>query len=168
MSYYYKADEQKSFEILRLIHKMHKHETAVLDWLKSKFEMPEDGTFNVFDEVPDFTDDILRDNPHLKTLVNKTNNRLNKRNKESKELISDWQEYKKQQGLSVKGSYPRMSYVFTLRDLFRYGSISPLFDKENQVVYFKTSEQSNHEALEEITMKEYNLKEIELDESEEK
>lgn len=165
MSYYYKANEETSFEILRLINKKRKHENTVLDWLKIKFDIPENGTFTVFDEVPEFTEDILDNNPHLRELVNKTNNRLNKRNKESKELIKDWQEYKEQHGLKLKGTPSRISYVFTLRNLFRNGSVSPLLDEENKVVYFRTSEQSKHESLEEITMKEYNLKEIELNEN---
>ena len=168
MSYYYKANEQKSFEILRLEHKIKKHNKLVLEWLESKFNIPEDASYYPFVNEPEFTESILEHNPHLRSMKNKTNNRLSKRNAEAKELIRDWKNFKKENNFVVKGLPPKIDYSMALRNIFPYGSIHPLFDKENKVVYFKTSEQSTHEALEEITMKEYNLKEIELDESEDK
>lgn len=166
MSYYYKLDEEKSFQLLRLIRKMDKYKWLVIEWLENTIEMSEDDTFYVFEDIPMFTSDNIRKNPQLDELINKTNDRLNQRNSDSKKLISDWHEFKKQSGYKPKESYDHSNYAWEVRRYFMTGAITPLIDKENKVVYFKTDEPTDQpECMEEITLREFNEKEVELEEN---
>ena len=165
MTYYYKATEAKSREIISTLDNIKKYDKVVMDWLRENFKIDENGQFIPFNDIPSFTNSIIEDNPELKPLMNKTNYRLNQRKAESKEFIKSWKDYKWENGFKVNESHDRSNYVIILRSMFPFGSVDPLIDKENEVVYFRVSSPSQSKNLIESDMKEYNLKEIELEES---
>lgn len=159
---YYKLTQEKTNEIFKILDRVREYEKCVMGWLRENFNISESGQFYPFNDVPRFTDSILRDNPELKEITNKTNYKLNQRKKESKELINNWKEYKKRCGFKWDERYSRGDYVMQLRSMFPFGSVSPLIDKKNKEILLKASEESESENVIEITLKEYNLKEIEL------
>lgn len=166
--YYYKLKETKAKEYIILSKKEHEYEKMVKEWLLKHFELPEDGTFFAFTDIPEFTEDIIKANEaKLEELLNKTNNRLSKNNVESKKLIEDWKEYKQEKGFEVKESYTNVDTIMFLRSIFRKGSVSTIMDIGSSEVFAETSCPTKSSSVEEITLKEFNLKEIEISEKEE-
>lgn len=139
---YYKLTQEKTNEILKTLDKVAEYEKCIMDWLRENFVIDESGQFYPFNDVPIFTDSILRDNPELKEITNKTNNKLNQRKKESKELIKNWKEYKNQRGFKWDELYSRGDYVIELRSMFPWGSVSPLVDRNKKEIFLETSEES--------------------------
>lgn len=167
MYYYYKLKETKAKAYINLLKKEHEYEKMVKDWILKHFELPEDGTFFAFTDIPEFTDDIIEANEDkLKELLNKTNNRLSKTNPESKNLIDDWKEFKQNKGFAVKESYTNVDALMFLRNIFRKGSVSTIMDSDNNEVYVETSLPTKSMSVETITLKDFNLKEIEVSEKE--
>ena len=162
MNNYYKLTQHKADEIIQILNKVREYDKCVMDWLRENFVIDESGQFYPFNDVPTFTDSILRDNPELKEITNKTNYKLNQRKKESKELIKNWKDYKKDCGFKWDERYSRGDYVIELRSMFPWGSVNPLIDREKKEIFLKTSEESNSKNVIKITLEEYNLKEIEL------
>lgn len=162
MDNYYKLSQEKTNEIIQILNKVREYDKCVMGWLRENFVIDESGQFYPFNDVPRFTDSILRDNPELKEITNKTNYKLNQRRKESKELIKNWKEYKQQNGFKWDEQHSRGDYVIELRSMFPWGSVRPLIDREKKEILLKTSEVSESKNVIKITLKEYNLKEIEL------
>jgi len=167
MSYYYKASEQFSKEIYEILEKIKVYKEVVYDWHSLNFNYDEEEVdIYIFDDVPMFTHSFVRNNPFLKELQNKSNERLNQRNVKAKELIKDWQTFKESQGYKKKEFYTRSDYGWLLRRYFFMGAINTVKDRDNNEFYFKTDyevENNNGEFIE-ITLREYNEKEIEVSE----
>lgn len=162
MTYFYKLNEDYSKSVIEALDKMRDYDAMIIEWLKKHFEISEEFSFIQFIDIPEFTFDILQANDNLKNLVNKTNNRLNQRNKNAKALIDDWKTFKQDHGYGVKEFYGKGTYVMKLRSIFMRGSVKPLIDRKNNLVYVATSEEANSKNISEIGLKEFNLKEIEL------
>lgn len=166
MTYYYKLNEEYSKNVIEALNKMQDYDAMIIEWLKKHFEISEEFSFIQFIDIPEFTFDILQANDNLKNLVNKTNNRLNQRNKEAKVLIDDWKTFKQDQGYGIREFHGKANYAMRIRSIFLRGSVKPLIDRKNNIVYVATSEQANSKNISEIGLKEFNLKEIELSEDE--
>lgn len=162
MTYFYKLNEDYSKSVIEALDKMRDYDAMIIEWLKKHFEISEEFSFIQFIDIPEFTFDILQANDNLKNLVNKTNNRLNQRNKNAKALIDDWKTFKQDHGYGVKEFYGKGTYAMKLRSIFMRGSVKPLIDRKNNLVYVATSEEANSKNISEIGLKEFNLKEIEL------
>lgn len=164
MTYFYKLNEEYSKSIIEALNKMQDYDAMIIEWLKKHFEISENFSFIQFSDIPEFTFDILHANDNLKNLVNKTNNRLNQRNKEAKVLIDDWKTFKQDRGYGIREFHGKADYAMRIRSIFLRGSVKPLIDRKNNIVYIATSEQANSKNISEIGLKEFNLKEIELSE----
>lgn len=160
--YYYKIKPVISRNILRLKEQEHTYGKLVSDWLKKTFRITDDMQMKLFVDVPDLTDSIIEGNEWVEPLLNKTNHRFNKRNDEAKRYIQDWIDYKKAHGFDKNEYFNSLDFAMVVRELFPSGSVSLLYEDENGVVYAKTSDESYSSNVEAITLKEYNLKEIEL------
>lgn len=160
--YYYQIKSSISKQLIQLKEKEHNYSKLVSSWLKKTFKITDDMQMKLFDDVPDLTDSIIEQNEWVEPLLNKTNHRFNKRNDEAKRYIQDWIEYKKAHGYDKNDTENGVDQIMMVRDLFPSGSVSLLYDDNNGVVYAKTSDESNSSNVEPITLKEYNLKEIEL------
>lgn len=160
--YYYKINSAISKQIIQLKEKEHQYSKLVSSWLKKTFKITDDMQMKLFDDVPDLTDSIIEQNEWVEPLLNKTNYRFNKRNDEAKRYIQDWIEYKKAHGYDKNDTENGVDQMMIIRDLFPSGSVNLLYDNENGVVYAKTSDESNSSNVETMTLKEYNLKEIDL------
>lgn len=160
--YYYQIKSSISKQLIRLKEKEHNYSKLVSSWLKKIFKITDDMKMKLFDDVPDLTDSIIEHNEWVEPLLNKTNYRFNKRHDEAKRYIQDWIECKKAHGYDKNDSENGIDQIMIVRDLFPSGSVSLLYDNDNGVVYAKTSDESNSSDVEPITLKEYNLKEIEL------
>lgn len=160
--YYYKIKPSISKQIIRLKEKEDNYSKLVSSWLKKTFKITDDMQMRLFDDVPHLTDSIIEHNEWVKPLLNKTNYRFNRRNDEAKRYIQDWIEYKKAHGYDKNDTGNEIDQIMIVRDLFPSGSVSLLYDNDNGFVYAKTSDESNSSNVEAITLKEYNLKEIEL------
>lgn len=162
MNNYYKLTQEKTNEIIQILNKVREYNQCVMDWLRENFVIDESGQIYPFNDVPTFTDSIIKDNPQLKEITNKTNYKLNQRKKESKELIKNWKEYKKQCGFKWDEEHTHVNYVIELRSMFPRGSVEPLIDRDKKEIFLKTSEESKSKNLIKVSLEEYNLKEIEL------
>lgn len=162
MTYYYKFNKEYSESLIKVLKNMQDYDATIIKWLKKHFGISEEFSFISFNDIPEFTYEILQANDSLKNLVNKTNNRLNQRNKEAKVLIDDWKSFKQERGYGIREFYGKADYVMRLRSVFPRGSVKPLIDRKNNDFYVATSEQANSKNVNEIELKEFNLKEIEL------
>lgn len=160
--YYYKIKPLISKQIIRLKERENNYSKLVSSWLKKTFKITDDMQMKLFDDVPDLTDSIIEQNEWVEPLLNKTNYRFNKRNNEAKRYIQDWIEYKKAHGYDKNDAENGVDQIMMVRDLFPSGSVSLLYDNDNGFVYAKTSDESKSSNVEPITLKEYNLKEIDL------
>lgn len=160
--YYYKIQPNISKKILYLKKQENDYADVVLSWLKKTFKTTDDMQMKFFVDVPDLTSSIIQQNEWVEPLLNKTNNRFNKRHDEAKRYIQDWIEHKKAHGYDKNDFENGFDQIMMVRELFPSGSVSLLYDNENGVVYSKTSKESNSSNVEPITLKEYNLKEIDL------
>lgn len=160
--YYYKIKPLISKQIIRLKERENNYSKLVSSWLKKTFKITDDMQMKLFDDVPDLTDSIIGQNEWVEPLLNKTNYRFNKRNDEAKRYIQDWIEYKKAHGYDKNDTENGVDQIMMVRDLFPSGSVSLLYDNDNGFVYAKTSDESKSSNVEPITLKEYNLKEIDL------
>lgn len=160
--YYYKINSAISKQIIQLKEKERQYSKLVSSWLKKTFKITDDMQMKFFVDVPDLTDSIIEQNEWVEPLLNKTNYRFNKRHDEAKRYIQDWIEYKKAHGYDKNDIENGVNQIMMVRELFPSGSVSLLYDNENGVVYAKTSKESNSSNVEPITLKEYNLKEIDL------
>lgn len=160
--YYYKIKPLISKQIIRLKERENNYSKLVSSWLKKTFKITDDMQMKLFDDVPDLTDSIIEQNEWVEPLLNKTNYRFNKRNDEAKRYIQDWIEYKKAHGYDKNDAENGIDQIMMVRDLFPSGSVSLLYDNDNGFVYAKTSDESKSSNVEPITLKEYNLKEIDL------
>lgn len=160
--YYYKINSAISKQIIQLKEKERQYSKLVSSWLKKTFKITDDMQMKFFVDVPDLTSSIIQQNEWVEPLLNKTNNRFNKRHDEAKRYIQDWIEHKKEHGYDKNDIENGVNQIMMVRELFPSGSVSLLYDNENGVVYAKTSKESNSSNVEPITLKEYNLKEIDL------
>lgn len=160
--YYYKINSAISKQIIQLKEKERQYSKLVSSWLKKTFKITDDMQMKFFVDVPDLTDSIIEQNEWVEPLLNKTNYRFNKRHDEAKRYIQDWIEYKKAHGYDKNDIENGVNQIMMVRELFPSGSVSLLYDNENGVVYAKTSKESNSSNVEPITLKEYNLQEIDL------
>lgn len=160
--YYYKINSAISKQIIQLKEKERQYSKLVSSWLKKTFKITDDMQMKFFVDVPDLTDSIIEQNEWVEPLLNKTNYRFNKRHDEAKRYMQDWIEYKKAHGYDKNDIENGVNQIMMVRELFPSGSVSLLYDNENGVVYAKTSKESNSSNVEPITLKEYNLKEIDL------
>ena len=160
--YYYKINSAISKQIIQLKEKERQYSKLVSSWLKKTFKITDDMQMKFFVDVPDLTDSIIEQNEWVEPLLNKTNYRFNKRHDEAKRYIQDWIEYKKAHGYDKNDIENGVNQIMMVRELFPSGSVSLLYDNENGVVYAKTSKEAKSSNGEPITLKEYNLKEIDL------
>ena len=160
--YYYKIKPLISKQNILLKERENNYSKLVSSWLKKTFKITDDMQMKLFDDVPDLTDSIIEQNEWVEPLLNKTNYRFNKRNDEAKRYIQDWIEYKKAHGYDKNDAENGIDQIMMVRDLFPSGSVSLLYDNDNGFVYAKTSDESKSSNVEPITLKEYNLKEIDL------
>lgn len=160
--YYYKIKPLISKQIIRLKERENNYSKLVSSWLKKTFKITDDMQMKLFDDVPDLTDSIIEQNEWVEPLLNKTNYRFNKRNDEAKRYIQDWIEYKKAHDYDKNDAENGVDQIMMVRDLFPSGSVSLLYDNDNGFVYAKTSDESKSSNVEPITLKEFNLKEIDL------
>lgn len=150
---YYQLEKEKSLEIIEILESVTKYNRLVATWLKENFTLNPNTPFYQFNETPEFTQKNIDDNPRLLKLMNKTNFRLSKSVKESKDLIESWKAHKKSNGYKTDESYTRADYAMSLRSIFPYGAVNPAIDKQNKVIILEVDEA--REGLKEVSKKDF-------------
>lgn len=150
---YYKLDNNKSLEIIQTLESIANYNNLITTWLKENFKLEPKTPFYQFNEIPEFTQELIDANPQLLKLINKTNFRLSKRIQASKELIESWRNHKITNGYKVHESYTRANYAMSLRSLFPYGVVRPVIDKQSKVIIVEVDEA--REGLNEVSKKEF-------------
>lgn len=150
---YYKLDNKKSLAIIQTLENISDYNSLVTTWLKEHFTLEPNTRFYQFNDVPEFTQELIDSNPQLLKMMNKTNSRLSNRVQEGKELIESWKNHKIANGYRVNQSYTRADYAMILRTMFPYGSVKPVIDKQSNIVIVEVDEV--REGFDEVTKKEF-------------
>lgn len=140
MSYYYKLNKELSKQLIDIMNKIDDYESVVVDWLRLKFNFSTDMTYQIFNDVPIFTQAIVNENELLKDLVVKRTLKLNQKDRQACKLIYSWKAFKLERGYAYhEMPMPFLTQVrYTLsRELSRILDMSQLRVKSNRI-YLET------------------------------
>lgn len=140
MPYYYKLNKELSKQLIEIMNKIDDYESVVVDWLRLKFNFSTDMTYEIFNDVPIFTQAIVNENELLKDLVVKRTLKLNQKDRQACKLIYSWKAFKLERGYAYhEMPMPFLTQVrYTLsRELSRILDMSQLRVKSNRI-YLET------------------------------
>ena len=135
--YYYKLDATTSQRINQMNNLVNDYERMVVDWLSFNFNFNEDTSYEVFNDIPVFTKDIVELNPELKPLLKKYNYAFNQRNHDSRHYIYSWKAKKMDNGYKYRECYTDEEYKMLLYSIF--GTVENIeIVSTNKFAYMKT------------------------------
>lgn len=140
MPYYYKLNKELSKQLIEIMNKIDDYESVVVDWLRLKFNFSTDMTYEIFNDVPIFTQAIVNENELLKDLVVKRTLKLNQKDRQACKLIYSWKAFKLERGYAYhEMPMPFLTQVrYTVdRELSRILDMSQLRVKSNRI-YLET------------------------------
>lgn len=147
VSYYYKLNKELSKQLIEIMNKIDDYESVVVDWLRLKFNFSTDMTYEIFNDVPIFTQAIVDENELLKDLVVKRTLKLNQKDRQASKLIYSWKAFKLERGYA----YHEMPTPFLTqvrynvdRELSRILDMSQLRVKSNRIYLSIPSQSSTH------------------------